>query len=271
MDAVTQVVLAEVVLAEVIWFTAAWVYLQKRKVEAAAWGWGFWSTLSTIMAGTVATPWLWATHGLESGSVGSLLAITASAVTVGAGAWFIWRAGYCPAPYGLFGNEVRYCRALWRVVESGTDEEKWLSTQKVEQDIPRIVSWAKDETEGKTKKFRGMGRQHPACAIIDLMGDGRWARTIVQKGGRLAADTMTEKVAQGAMRIPVGRMLGSVTRYAVETEGSFLQHEEWNQHGSLAITQQHPRTRALYEHGEALEADRGAWGVGPKLIHQAAR
>ena len=257
MDSIT-----EVLLAEGLWFASAWVHLQKRRLEAAAWGWGLWSTMVTILAGTVATPWLWETHGWETGSVGSLITIMTGVATGAASVWFARRVWWHPAPYGLLWNEVGYCRALWRVIESGTDEEKWLATQKVEQDIGRIVSWAKDETEGKARKFRGMGRQHPACAIIDLMGDGRWAKAIVQKGGRLAADTMMERLAQEATGIPVGRMLGGVTRYAVETDDSFLQHEEWNQHGSLAITRQQPRTRALYEQGEALEADRGAWLTG---------
>ena len=268
-------------------FVTAWSIGRTESLEAAAWGQtGLW--LSTGIAGvgvlagwtlseTTGTAPEWMMRaGWDWKSIARWSWIAASASTV----WFAVRIWVYPKHYGEWGSSPElYFEKVWEFVESGTQEQLAAVTKKVEKDMRRIVSWAKDDSRGAYRRRRweqdanGRGqivegevtdeaeyrRGRAASALLDLMGDERWAAEIVRQGGRLARRTMEQVRVQDAWGVPVGRMLARVTAQAVEQEQSFLVNESGYEGGSAALVQQRPTTKALWGQRQALEVDDGEW------------
>ena len=274
-------------------FVSAWAKGRTESLEAVAWGRaGVWLatgiavvsvlvgwTLSSI---TEAAPEWILSVGWDWRSISQCSWIAACASTL----WFAVRMWILPKQYGEWGSPPeRYADKVWEVVESGTQEQLAAVTKKVEKDIRRIVAWAKDDSRGAYRRWiweqdaNGCAqivekevtdeakyrRGVVASALLDLMGDERWAKEIVQQGGRLARKTMEQVRMQEAWNVPVGRMLARVTAQAIEQENSFLVNESGYEGGSAALLWQRPTTKALWGQRQALEVDDGEWIQPPYM------
>ena len=274
-------------------FVSAWAKGRTESLEAVAWGRaGVWFATGiagvSVLAGwtlssiTEADPewilsveWNWR-------SIAQWSWIAACVSTL----WFAVRMWIYPKQYGEWGSPPeRYVNKVWEVVESGTQEQLAAVTKKVEKDIRRIVDWAKDDSRGAYRRWKWeqdangcvqivegevtdeakYRRGKVASALLDLMGDERWAKEIVQQGGRLARKTMEEVRMQEAWNVPVGRMLARVTAQAIEQENSFLVNESGYEGGSAALVWHRPTTKALWGQRQALEVDDGGW-IEPPLM-----
>ena len=268
-------------------FVSAWAKGRTESLEAVAWGWaGVWLATGiagvgilagwTVSAKTEAAPeWI-----LRAGWDWKSIAQWSWIAAYGSTLWFAVRIWIYPKQYGEWGSAPElYVNKVWEVVESGTQEQLAAVTKKVEKDIRRIVAWAKDDShdaycrrrweqdengwvqivEEEVTDEAKYRRGRVAAALLDLMGDERWAGEIVQQGGRLARRTMEEVRMQEAWNVPVGRMLARVTAQAIEQEKSFLVNESGYEGGSAALVRHRPTTKALWGQRQALEVDDGEW------------
>ena len=165
---------------------------------------------------------------------------------------------------------TKYVHRLYEILETGNDEQLRRATRTVERDIRRIAAWARDyNPRGQPMRGRTVRDAEAAAhayAVLDLMGDPRWAKEIVRQGGRVARRTMEEVGIQQVMHAPVQKLLHSVTMAAVEADGSFISAESNCLEGSDMVTREKPVMEALYTNFGLMAGERsyGGW-ISPSM------
>ena len=190
----------------------------RRSMEGAAWGERAATTTATIAVSALAGAWSvelataaqwWTWQWAKNLQVGLIM----TAVTMAA--WFALRLWVMPKPYGR-ANAQRYTRAVFQAVESNDEKRIVNATDKVDMDVGELVGWARRylrrhriklwrERHGIKAKWVGgsdvatIAAEQYSRTVLDLMGDDRWARVIVQNGAKLARDVVRQTVRQDAL------------------------------------------------------------------------
>lgn len=248
----------------------------EKTMEGAAWGKIAAGMTTGVVVGAAAGAW-W--NQAKAGDGWFEVAVLCAA-------YYIVRLYIYPVGYN-HQNAERYDRAVFEAVESGDDNRRRNATAKVGADIDAIVQWAKKHEENRYRYRRWARGEGPAglrgdldvmpgeraageCAValLDLMGDRRWARVIARDGGWLARRVVQACRKHQAWGVNIGRMLHAVTMEAIREPESFIKQETAYMAGSRMIASQQPVMETIYGPDGPIGMEAGRW-IRPE--HEEAR